>query len=61
MGTSLRSYLDLKKKIGERRTTNVVDLIKRAKIQESQEKKHTLYIVAATASALAITGIVIAL
>ena len=43
------------------KTTNVVDLLKKAKLEESKEKKRTLLVIAATASAIAITGIVIAL
>ena len=44
-----------------RKSVNVVDLIKEVKIQESKEKKNTLMVVAAAASVLAITGIVITL
>jgi len=44
-----------------RKSVNVVDLIKEVKLQESKEKKNTLMVVAAAASVLAITGIVITL
>jgi len=44
-----------------RKSVNVVDLIREAKLRESKEKKNTLIVVAAAASVLAITGIVITL
>ena len=53
--------IEYKKEARIRNRTNVVDLIKQARLEESKEKKHTLYVVAATASVIAITGIVIAL
>ena len=44
-----------------RKSVNVVDLIREAKLKESKEKQNTLIVVAAAASVLAITGIVITL
>ena len=44
-----------------RKSVNVVDLIREAKLKESKEKKNTLVVVAAAASFIAITGIVITL
>ena len=44
-----------------RKSVNVVDLIREVKLKESKEKQNTLIVVAAAASVLAITGIVITL
>lgn len=52
---------ETKTRYNVRKSVNVVDLIKEVKLQESKEKKNTLIVVAATASVLAITGIVITL
>ena len=52
---------ETKTRYNVRKSVNVVDLIKEVKIQESKEKKNTLMVVAAAASVLAITGIVITL
>ena len=52
---------ETKTRYNVRKSVNVVDLIKEVKLQESKEKKNTLMAVAAAASVLAITGIVITL
>ena len=43
------------------RKTNVVDLLKRNKLEEKEEKRKTLLIATATITSLAIVGLVISL
>ena len=40
---------------------NVVDLIKRTKVEENKEKRRNIYVAAAAISALAISGLIISL
>jgi len=60
-GKQMALQTETKTRYNVRKSVNVVDLIKEVKLQESKEKKNTLIVVAATASVLAITGIVITL
>ena len=41
------------------KSTNVVDLIKKAKVEQKKDKRNTLYITVAAVSALAISGLII--
>ena len=43
------------------RATNVVELIKKVKLEEKREKRQTLLIVVAAVSTLAISGFIISL
>ena len=59
---ALYNYLTSRSDRGHvRRSTNVVDLMNRAKSEEKKEKRYNLVITAAAISALAISGIIIAL
>ena len=58
---TLQSYMESRGRSNTRRVINVNDLVRRAKIKESREKKRTLLVVAAAASVLVISGVVISL
>jgi len=44
-----------------RRNVDVVQLMNKAKVERQKEKKKNMYIVAATVSALAVSGLIISL
>ena len=54
-------YISRYKKSSNYKTTNVVELIKEARLEKTREKKKTIFAVAAAASVLTIAGIVISL
>ena len=54
-----RNYLTSKNGINAHRLTNVVDLIKKAKLEEKKEKIHNLVLVATWLIVLAIFGFII--
>ena len=56
-----RVYITAKKEKFVFRSTNVVDLIKRNKLEEKREKKNTIILAAAAISALAVSGLIISL
>lgn len=58
---TLQSYMESRKRSNTRRVINVNDLMRKAKIKESREKKRTLLVVVAAASVLVISGVVISL
>ena len=58
---SSRDYLTQSNIAGNRRSVDVVDLIKKAKFEEKKEKRQTIVIAAAALSALAISGLIITL
>ena len=57
----LNSAFEYKRKNNISKNTNIVDLKRRVKLEESKEKKNILFVAAATGFVLAITGIVVAL
>ena len=58
---AMKSYKEDRKQKFVYRTTNVVDLIKRNKLEEKEEKRKTVLIATATITSLAIVGLVISL
>ena len=58
---SSRDYSTQGKVAGNRRSVDVVDLIKKAKFEEKKEKRQTIVIAAAALSVLAISGMIITL
>ena len=58
---SSRDYSTQGNVAGNRRSVDIVDLIKKAKFEEKKEKRQTIVIAAATLSALAISGLIITL
>ena len=58
---AMKSYKEDRKQKFVYRTTNVVDLIKRNKLEEKEEKRKTALIATATITSLAIVGLVISL
>lgn len=56
-----QNYIESKNRDYVHKATNVVELIKKAKLEEKKEKRQTLMIVAAAVSTLAISGFIIAL
>tara|TARA_B100001123_G_C15265747_1_gene1008351 strand:- start:761 stop:940 length:180 start_codon:yes stop_codon:yes gene_type:complete len=54
-------YIAAKKEKFVFRSINVLDLIKRNKLEEKREKKNTIIIAAAAISALAVSGLIISL
>ena len=55
------NYINVKSAKSHDRKANIVDLIKRAKLDEKKEKRNVLLYVAAAVSALAFSGLVISL
>ena len=53
-------YLTQKRAGNTRKSVNVVDLIDTVKLERKKEKKKTIIMVAATVSALAVFGLIIA-
>lgn len=58
---SSRDYSTQGNVAGNRRSVDVVDLIKKAKFEEKKEKRQTIVIAAAALSVLAISGMIITL
>ena len=55
------NYISVKSAKSQYRKANIVDLIKRAKLDEKKEKRNVLLYAAAAISALAFSGLVISL
>ena len=58
---AMKDYIGDRKQKFVYRKTNVVDLLKRNKLEEKEEKRKTLLIATATITSLAIVGLVISL
>ena len=58
---SSRDYSTQKDVEDNRRSVNVIDLIRKAKFAEKKEKRQTAVIAAAALSALAISGLILTL
>ena len=55
------NYMTSKDTTKFRRNVDVVQLMNKAKVERQKEKKKNMYIVAATVSALAVSGLIISL
>ena len=56
---SIHNYLATKKNRSISRPTNIVDLLKKSKLEEKKGKRHNIYVAVAAASVLALSGFII--
>ena len=55
----MHNYLDTKRNRSMSRPTNIVDLLKKSKLEEKKEKRHNIFVAVASASVLALSGFII--
>ncbi len=53
------NYLTTKKNRSISKPTNIVDLLKKSKLEEKKEKRNNIYVAVAAASVLALSGFII--